>query len=292
MRGTIALVTSTLLALLLPTLSSAHQQSGNHTRLAIDLNNKGSALHKRGFSGKGSFYAPGQGACGGWNSASDSVESLFSSSLAPPFIVALNFEQYGDPSAVSPYCFKQITISYGGKTHSAQIVDACQLCGYGGIDLSPSLFSYFADQSVGIIYLEWSVNGGGDSGGQSTTKAPQQAATSSDWQDTSDDWGTSTSSQWTPSSTTPPPTYASTTTAPVVSNSTLTSTNSSLPLSTSSLNSTSLGNNSTTPPSTGDDVGSSSSNRVLGGNLDLLNQVVIGLGSVVASQAQVAALRQ
>ncbi|KAL8277542.1 hypothetical protein RQP46_010097 [Phenoliferia psychrophenolica] len=59
--------------------------------------------------------------------------------------------------AISPYCFKEITISYGGKSAQAQIVDACEACGYGGIDLSPSLFSFFASQSVGIIYLEASL---------------------------------------------------------------------------------------------------------------------------------------
>ncbi|KAI5480976.1 expansin family protein [Pseudohyphozyma bogoriensis] len=71
-------------------------------------------LMKRGqsFSGRATFFAPGLGACGEYSSASD-------------YMVALNEDQYGDLGAVSSYCFKTITISYGGKSTQAQILDAC-----------------------------------------------------------------------------------------------------------------------------------------------------------------------
>jgi hypothetical protein len=94
------------------------------------------SLSKRGFSGRATYYSVGVGACGGTNSNSD-------------FVVALNEAQYGDLGSVSSYCFDTITISYGGKTHTAQIVDACPGCPYGGLDMSPALFEYFASKSVG-----------------------------------------------------------------------------------------------------------------------------------------------
>ncbi|EIM90924.1 uncharacterized protein STEHIDRAFT_49221 [Stereum hirsutum FP-91666 SS1] len=63
-------------------------------------------------------------------------------------------QQYGSGG----YCGDSITISYQGKSTSATIVDECPGCPYGGLDLSPSLFSYFADESVGVIYADWSFN--------------------------------------------------------------------------------------------------------------------------------------
>lgn len=42
----------------------------------------------------------------------------------------------------------------GGKSAQATILDACEACGYGGIDMSPSLFSHFANRDTGIIYVE------------------------------------------------------------------------------------------------------------------------------------------
>ncbi|KAL8284144.1 hypothetical protein RQP46_004893 [Phenoliferia psychrophenolica] len=98
-------------------------------------------VKRSSYNGKGSYYEAGLGACGITSSDSD-------------YIVAINFQQYGDTSAISPWCFKTITITYGGKSAQAEIVDACQACGYGGLDLTPTLFEHFASESVGIIYLE------------------------------------------------------------------------------------------------------------------------------------------
>ncbi|KAF8217375.1 hypothetical protein K438DRAFT_1455643, partial [Mycena galopus ATCC 62051] len=55
------------------------------------------------------------------------------------------------------YCFKQITMTYNGKTATATITDSCPGCPTnGGLDLSPGLFSFFADQSLGVISGDWS----------------------------------------------------------------------------------------------------------------------------------------
>ncbi|KAI0027339.1 RlpA-like double-psi beta-barrel-protein domain-containing protein-containing protein, partial [Vararia minispora EC-137] len=70
-------------------------------------------------------------------------------------VVALNAGQYGTYWK-SQYCGQSITISYGGKTAQATIVDECPGCPYGGLDLTEGLFKYFADTSLGVVYGQWS----------------------------------------------------------------------------------------------------------------------------------------
>ncbi|PSR88899.1 hypothetical protein PHLCEN_2v5048 [Hermanssonia centrifuga] len=79
------------------------------------------------------WYEVGQGACGGTNTDSE--------------------YQY-DGGA---YCWELINISYNGQSTQAAIVDECPGCPYGGLDLSPSLFSFLAGSTApGVIYGEWS----------------------------------------------------------------------------------------------------------------------------------------
>ncbi|KAI6096100.1 hypothetical protein EV401DRAFT_1145873 [Pisolithus croceorrhizus] len=51
-----------------------------------------------------------------------------------------------------PYCFQTITISYGGQTAQATIMDECMGCPWGGLDFSTGLFDYFASASEGVLY--------------------------------------------------------------------------------------------------------------------------------------------
>ncbi|TFK72205.1 hypothetical protein BDN72DRAFT_747953, partial [Pluteus cervinus] len=92
-------------------------------------------------SARWSFYDVGLGACGQYSNPGD-------------FMVALNSAQFGD-GYPGPNCFKQIWMTYNGKTTTATILDECPGCPYGGLDLSRGLFSFFADQSAGIIYGQW-----------------------------------------------------------------------------------------------------------------------------------------
>ncbi|KAH7923027.1 hypothetical protein BV22DRAFT_1016204 [Leucogyrophana mollusca] len=87
------------------------------------------------------YFYDGLGACG-------------ITSLPTDFIVALNSDQYGNGA----HCFETITISFGGKTAQAQIVDECPGCPYGGLDFSVGLFEYFSPLSVGVLDGEWSFN--------------------------------------------------------------------------------------------------------------------------------------
>ncbi|KZT28160.1 hypothetical protein NEOLEDRAFT_1087834, partial [Neolentinus lepideus HHB14362 ss-1] len=98
-------------------------------------------LTKRVDNAKFTWYDVGLGACGQTNVATD-------------YVVALSVDDFG-AGYPGPNCFRNIQISYGGKTATAQVADKCPGCPAGGLDLSNGLFSYFADPSVEIIYGSW-----------------------------------------------------------------------------------------------------------------------------------------
>ncbi|BGP37963.1 hypothetical protein JCM10449v2_001890 [Rhodotorula kratochvilovae] len=132
-------------------LTDADIGFGNASLVAVgdarDDGEEGHSLSKRGYSGRATFFAPGLGACGTYSSASD-------------YIVAMNVGQYGDLGAVSSWCFKTISISYGGKTVNAQA---------------------FADESVGVFYMNWvpAGQGGGNNDDDKKSKEAAAAASSS-----------------------------------------------------------------------------------------------------------------
>ncbi|KAF9547117.1 hypothetical protein CPC08DRAFT_648849 [Agrocybe pediades] len=96
------------------------------------------SLQRRFDNARFTFFEVGLGACGKTNVDSD-------------FIVALNSAQY-DGGA---HCFQEITITVGGKTLAAQIVDECPGCPEFGLDLSPGLFDFFASPDVGLLTGSW-----------------------------------------------------------------------------------------------------------------------------------------
>ncbi|KAA1077262.1 hypothetical protein PGT21_001091 [Puccinia graminis f. sp. tritici] len=101
------------------------------------------SLQKRAegsFAGKATFFDPGLGACGGHNGPDD-------------FIVALNVAQY----TANKWCNKKIKIFFGGKSTVATITDECPGCPPNGLDMSPSLFEFFASKDVGVFYMSWSL---------------------------------------------------------------------------------------------------------------------------------------
>ncbi|KAJ7854973.1 hypothetical protein B0H14DRAFT_2579567 [Mycena olivaceomarginata] len=107
---------------------------------------------------KWTSYTTGLGACGDVSVDTD-------------FIVALDQRIFGT-SYPSPYCNRKITMLYGSKTTTATIKDSCLGCAVGGLDLSPGLFSFFANLGEGTIYGTWSFLDRSDNGGDdmSTTK--------------------------------------------------------------------------------------------------------------------------
>ncbi|KAI1186568.1 RlpA-like double-psi beta-barrel-protein domain-containing protein-containing protein [Nemania serpens] len=91
----------------------------------------------QGFTGDITYYQPGLGACGETNADSDAVVAM-------------------SPSQYAGSCGKTITITKGGKTAKAKVVDKCPACASGSIDVSSTVFQSLADLSVGRTTVSWS----------------------------------------------------------------------------------------------------------------------------------------
>ncbi|CAK5264142.1 unnamed protein product [Mycena citricolor] len=98
------------------------------------------------FSGSGTFFNPGLGACGIFNTNAD-------------FIVAVSafvFDTFpgatSNPNA-NPICGRRIVANFQGRSVVATVTDRCAGCaGTGDLDFSPAAFSQLADPSVGRIF--------------------------------------------------------------------------------------------------------------------------------------------
>ncbi|KAJ6455748.1 expansin family protein [Mycena sanguinolenta] len=247
-----------LLPLALPLALAVHNPSSNHRELAKRA--RGDLLEKRAFTNtRWTFYTPGLGACGGYNSGSD-------------FIVALNQDTFGY-SSPSQYCYKKISMSYGGKTTTATIVDSCPGCPPGGLDLSPDLFSFFASQDLGVIQGTWSFEDGSDD--DDTTTTTQKKTTTTTHHTT-----TSTTTHTTPTTTSH--TTTSTTT------STTSSSKAAPSSSSSSQKSSSAGPSSSTASSAAPSAtieGALGTSNPSPENLAEISQAFLGLAGVVVAGA-------
>ncbi|KAF9467022.1 plant expansin [Collybia nuda] len=102
------------------------------------------------FTGDGTFYQPGLGACGNFNTANE-------------FVVAMAHATYDSyPGAtpnpnLNPICQRSIRATYQGKTVILRVVDRCAGCaGASDIDMSPAAFSVLAPLSAGRLQgVEW-----------------------------------------------------------------------------------------------------------------------------------------
>jgi len=242
------------------------------------------------YTGQATYFADGLGACGITNSPSD-------------FIVALNTPQYGGGSP-GPECFLMITITdlNTGKSTVAQITDECPGCGYGSLDMSEGLFSFFEDISVGVFPISWYYN---DAAPAPTTSAPAwtpPATTSTPaWTPPPPAPTTSTTptTTWQPpttSSTPPPPTTSTTSTASTSLSSNSSSSNSATTTGTGTNTGTGTatttasagapsddgqGTDDQSPDGNLDDSGSNG-----GGNTSNMNMLVANYGGVAAAGKQ------
>ncbi|KAI9622046.1 hypothetical protein H4Q26_015484 [Puccinia striiformis f. sp. tritici PST-130] len=133
------MVFSTILLTLATLFTQLELSSSAQVSSTQHLAKRGHSLQKRAegnFAGRSTFYDPGLGACGNYNGPGD-------------FIVALNANQF----TANKWCGKKIKIFFGGKNTIATIVDECPGCPTNGLDMSPSLFEFFASKDVGVFYM-------------------------------------------------------------------------------------------------------------------------------------------
>ncbi|KDQ59426.1 hypothetical protein JAAARDRAFT_32987 [Jaapia argillacea MUCL 33604] len=225
---------------------------------------RGDLVEKRSYdNARFTFYDVGLGSCGQYNVPSD-------------FIVALDTSLYGG-GYPGPNCFKSITISWGGKTAQATIMDECPGCPYGGLDFSRGLFDYFAPESVGVLYGTWWYNDGSGGGGNT--------------QPTTTSWKPEPTTTWTPpppppttketptTTWTPPPTTTWTPPPPSTSSA---PPSSSPPASSATPSSSSEKKSSTATSSSAAATPSASSGPQ---NIDGMNLAVGGLGGIILAGA-------
>ncbi|KAF8968395.1 hypothetical protein BDZ97DRAFT_1916231 [Flammula alnicola] len=268
-----------LLAVVLPitALGSSHGNLLNrHHHSGLAKRQEGNvSLLERGPGSRWSFYnveTGSAGSCGTFHTNAD-------------FTVAMNVAQMNDG-----LCYKNIKMTYNGKTTVASITDTCPGCPYGGLDLTEGLFQYFAPASVGIIYGDWELDDGSAAPAPAPTPTPKPTPKPSPTPTTT----------WTPPPP-PPPTTTSVWKAP--STTSVHKTTSTIISSSSSKTTT---KSSTTPASSTTLIASSSINYASGAasglavptgtidgssgtaqNLVGINQVFIQMGGVVAAGAQV-----
>ncbi|OCH95592.1 hypothetical protein OBBRIDRAFT_767414 [Obba rivulosa] len=152
-------VLASALSLSIPFVAAEHFALSKRHHNSVAMSKRDDVSAPGPFNGaRFTFYETGLGACGQTNTDSD-------------FIVALNTPQYGN-SYPGPNCFRQITITANGKTTTATIMDECPGCPYMGLDMSPGLFSFFADESVGVLTGTWSYNDGGSDPAPAPAPAP------------------------------------------------------------------------------------------------------------------------
>jgi hypothetical protein len=99
------------------------------------------------YTGDMTYYETGLGACGWTNLDSDMV-------------IALAHGMMGTQSNGNPYCGRMVSITYGGKTITAKVVDKCMGCAEDDIDLSHAAFAalvpqYGTPQDPGRVVCQW-----------------------------------------------------------------------------------------------------------------------------------------
>lgn len=190
------LLNLSLLALALPTALAGYHGNPIMYRHPHGLAKRAEGhveLFKRVDNARWSFYNAETGNAG-------SCGQMLSNS---GFTVAMNVAQMN-----SGLCYQTITMSYGGKTTTATIVDTCPGCPWGGLDLTPGLFSFFASQGAGIIYGTWNFGSG------AVAQAPAPTTTWKPAPTPTTTWKPATTPTPTPTPTPKPTTTTSTSSKP------------------------------------------------------------------------------
>ncbi|KAG8708572.1 hypothetical protein FRC09_001154 [Ceratobasidium sp. 395] len=236
-------------------------------------------MAKRGqtFSGQATYYAVGMGACEQRNTPEDKI-------------VSLNAPQFGNDYP-GPHCFKTVKICSGDdQCHFAKIVDKCEGCAYGSLDMSESLFKQFYPTDKGVFRITWNFVGDGEPDEPEKpdppkpSKKPDPPKTSKEPEPEPEPTTTSkrhtTTSKPKPETTSTPESTTSKSTSTTSEPSTSTSEAKSS-TSTWEIPSSTAETSATPSPTTGAGSGSGSGNKSSSGNLEDMNQVMLAFGRLI-----------
>lgn len=97
------------------------------------------------FSGWGTWFDDGLGACGWTNSAADPIVAVSAQLFDNwPTWNGLNPNE-------NPICGHHIEISWGGKSLVVEVADRCPGCDVRSLDMSVGTFEHFATLGVGLL---------------------------------------------------------------------------------------------------------------------------------------------
>lgn len=134
-----------------PTKTSPTKPSSSVKATVPPNNNGGGSTTGGTFTGDGTFYATGLGACGITNVDTDYI-------CAVSHLLFDGFDGYtgGNPNS-NPVCGRKITATYQGKSVTVTVTDRCVGCAMHDLDFSPSAFDNLAAESVGRLKgMTWS----------------------------------------------------------------------------------------------------------------------------------------
>ncbi|PWN46883.1 hypothetical protein IE53DRAFT_365088 [Violaceomyces palustris] len=104
------------------------------------------------FSGQGTFFTPGLGACG----ETDDEGSMI---VAVSDDIFSKYNRNGNPN-LNTLCNAQIRIHYKGKTVLVRATDCCPTCNPTSLDLSPAAFNQLESPDVGVLRgMTWEFTG-------------------------------------------------------------------------------------------------------------------------------------
>jgi len=116
------------------------------TALALPLSSRNDTvvdIDKRiTHSGRGTWFYPGKGHCGGTQTVNDPIAAM-----------ATSFYDQNDGGNCGQWL--QVVNTANGKSTWALLMDSCDGCGYNDLDMSPAVFSQVADLNDGVFPIAW-----------------------------------------------------------------------------------------------------------------------------------------
>ncbi|KAG8748215.1 hypothetical protein FRC12_013869, partial [Ceratobasidium sp. 428] len=238
----------------------------NHGHLLPRSHHHGVAKRGQTFSGQATYYA----------------------------IVSLNAPQFGNDYP-GPHCFKTVKICSGDdQCHFAKIVDKCEGCAYGSLDMSESLFKQFYPTDKGVFRITWNFVGDGEPDEPEKpdppkpSKKPDPPKTSKEPEPEPEPTTTSkrhtTTSKPKPETTpTPEPTTSKSTSTTSEPTTTTSTSEAKSTTSTSEIPSSTAETSATPSSTTGAGSGSGSGSKSSSGNLEDMNQLMLAFGKLMVA---------
>ncbi|CAG8572351.1 6104_t:CDS:1 [Ambispora gerdemannii] len=116
--------------------------------LSATVNTLPLSLEKRQlYTGQGTYYNPGLGACGQYDDDNSAIVAL----AAPDFDAET---PNGNPNR-NRLCNRYIRIYYNNRSVEGMVRDRCPECSSGDVDMSPAMFDNLANRNLGRISISW-----------------------------------------------------------------------------------------------------------------------------------------